>query len=203
MRGPADDPQSPPSAEPHPSLCGPNHTTPRPPTSRGFSPALKSRDQLHLSHRPQPWDLPSQEPTLEVLSSEFPHTPSAPSSHAGPGRPNSVPGSWPSRLHTRHLTPQTPQISVLGPHLRTHIPILWIPGSRVLRTPVHCSHLLALRNSCPSPTRPSPKSPPESFPLTHIQAHEGARTPTPPAIGARFPGPYHTHCGLIPGQSVA
>lgn len=98
-------------------------------------------------------------PQLEVLSSEFPHTPSAPSSHAGPGRPNSVAGSWPSRLHTGHLAPQIPQISVLGPHLRTHIPILWIPGSRFLRTPVHWSHLTGPPEFLPLPHTPLPQKP--------------------------------------------
>lgn len=35
VRGPADDPQNPPDAEPHSSLCGPNHNTRRPSNKLG------------------------------------------------------------------------------------------------------------------------------------------------------------------------
>lgn len=109
VRGPADDRQNLPNAEPHSSLCGPNHTTRRPPNEPGLLPdpqvpVTKFTSPTALSPRLSLLRL-CLDPALQVLSSEFPYTLSTPSSHAAPGCPNSIPGSWFSRLPTVQNSP--------------------------------------------------------------------------------------------------
>lgn len=171
-------------------------TTPHddPPMSRGFSPTRRSRDQVHLSHRPQSSALPSQAlsgsctPGPEFRISLHPKHSIFPCS---PRMPQLYPRVL--VLTTPYCT-KFPKFQVWAP---TFASIYTSPGSQgpdSSRIPGPQSHSLVLLNPCPSPTRPL-ESP---LPPTGARALECPQQGRP-----SFSGLYHTHTLWAHSRSIS